>query len=86
MLTRWSRRLGETIALGICLAAVTALAAQNDLHPLDPLTKAEIEKAVDDLRKIFTGETTRLWMMHLNEPPKEAVLAYRPGQPICARR
>lgn len=58
------------------------LAAQDTRHPLDPLTKAEIEKAVNDLRKVFRGETTRLWMMHLHEPPKEAVLAWRPGKTI----
>ncbi len=52
-------------------------------HPLDPLGQEEIRLA----RKILGDEgvlasSTRVAYLGLVEPPKEAVLAFRPGEPV----
>ncbi|MET8865137.1 primary-amine oxidase [Nonomuraea sp. NPDC004580] len=55
-------------------------------HPLDPLAAREI----DEVRRILREEglltdTVRVAYLGLEEPPKEDVLAYRPGDPAGRR-
>jgi len=58
----------------LCLAAAAIAAA----HPLDPLTKEELDAAVEVLRAEhhFTS-ATRLPLLGLQEPPKQDILAGR---------
>src|SRR5262245_46976589 len=50
------------------------------VHPLDPLTHAEIEAAVEVLKSSGTfAEGMFLPILVLHEPSKEAVKAFRPG-------
>jgi primary-amine oxidase len=52
-------------------------------HPLDPLTPAEITKAVDILRTSNTFTTPIYFnIINLKEPPKREVLAWHPGDPF----
>ncbi len=56
------------------------------VHPLDPLTEAEISlvtATVMAAKKL--PETTRFTMMHLEEPPKRDVLAWTPGKDVQRR-
>jgi primary-amine oxidase len=55
--------------------------ATTAVHPLEPLSAAEIEQASDILRKDL-APTARFVYVMLAEPPKAEVLAYRPGDPI----
>jgi primary-amine oxidase len=49
-------------------------------HPLDPLTAEEISSAVEILRKERDlGEKVRFAGIVVNEPPKEQVLSFNPG-------
>jgi primary-amine oxidase len=55
-------------------------------HPLDPLSSSEIESAVSVLRG--SGDTnaeTRFVLIDLDEPNKQDVLAWKPGQPFPRR-
>ena len=57
---------------------ITAIA-----HPLEPLTPEEIAAAVAILRQEKSlGATTRFATVTLNEPAKETVLGFRPGDAI----
>lgn len=57
---------------------ITAIA-----HPLEPLTPEEIAAAVAILRQEKSlGATTRFATVTLNEPAKEIVLGFRPGDAI----
>src|SRR5713101_5812595 len=59
---------------------------QNILHPLDPLSAEEITRTTNILNA--SGKLTpgmRLMAYSLQEPPKEAVLAFQPGQAAPAR-
>ena len=52
-------------------------------YPLDPLSKDEIAvttAVLKDAGKV--AEATRFVLIHLHEPPKEKVLAYRPGRTL----
>jgi primary-amine oxidase len=52
-------------------------------HPLDPLGKEELSAAVGVLKNSGkVADSTRFVLIHLHEPPKEKVLAYRPGQTL----
>src|SRR5215472_13729656 len=52
-------------------------------HPLDPLSKEELEATVAVLRDAGkVAESTRFVLIHLHEPPKAKVLAYRPGDTL----
>jgi primary-amine oxidase len=52
-------------------------------HPLDPLTKDELAATGAVLRDAGkVAESTRFVLIHLHEPPKAKVLAYRPGRPL----
>ncbi|WP_164699670.1 primary-amine oxidase [Modestobacter sp. KNN46-3] len=55
-------------------------------HPLDPVQPAEIE----EVRRItaaagLVADSTRFVYVGLQEPPKQEVLAHRPGQPVTRR-
>jgi primary-amine oxidase len=55
----------------------------NIAHPLDPLTTAEILNACELLKAIKKlGAELRFAMVHLHEPPKTEVLAYKAGEPM----
>ncbi|HTU20297.1 MAG TPA: primary-amine oxidase [Gemmataceae bacterium] len=52
-------------------------------HPLDPLSREEIAAATTVLKDAGkVADSTRFVLLHLHEPPKEKVLAYRPGQTL----
>jgi primary-amine oxidase len=52
-------------------------------HPLDPLSKDELTNTAAILKDAGkVAESTRFVLMHLHEPPKDKVLAYRPGQTL----
>ncbi|MEM7115191.1 MAG: primary-amine oxidase [Chloroflexota bacterium] len=55
-------------------------------HPLDPLTVGEMQQAAALIRasKQF-AKTMRFVALHLAEPEKEGVLAYRHGEPVVRR-
>jgi primary-amine oxidase len=53
------------------------------LHPLDPLTAAELEAVVDAVRRDRGLDERHLFVtVQLEEPPKAAVLAWREGDPL----
>ena len=65
------------------MASTTAVATVRATHPLDPLTAEEITGAWEILRSQKTlGPRTRVVSIALQEPPKEAVLAHRPGDAL----
>jgi primary-amine oxidase len=77
----------------LCLAAGSSLqepaAADRQpveatpAHPLDPLSAAEIKRAVEVLRKEKTlSEQVRFPTLVLHEPAKETMLAYQSGQTV----
>ena len=65
------------------MASTTAVASARATHPLDPLTAEEITGAWEILRSQRTlGLRTRVVSIALQEPPKETVLAHRPGDAL----
>jgi len=63
--------------------AAGAPPAQQVAHPLDPLSKEELAAAVRVLKADGRLAKDALFpVLVLNEPPKEAVLGFRPGDPI----
>jgi len=57
--------------------------AHAQSHPLDPLTPAEITKAVDILKAGNPAKTPIYFnIINLKEPPKKEVLAWQPGSPF----
>src|ERR1700761_2514470 len=57
--------------------------AGKNVHPLDPLSVEEIQKACVLVKTIKgLGPECRFAMIHLQEPAKGAVLAYQPGDAI----
>jgi primary-amine oxidase len=57
--------------------------APEALHPLDPLSAAEIEKAARILKEQqHLPDGVLLPTLVLHEPPKARVLAHKPGQPF----
>ncbi|HVR30704.1 MAG TPA: tyramine oxidase [Thermoanaerobaculia bacterium] len=73
-------RLAVAALLAILLAALPAGAAT---HPLDALDAAEIAAAAALLRAAgHAGDATVFHTISLEEPPKEAVLAWKEGEPI----
>ncbi len=74
--------LSFCIVFCVCLLAPgSAIASSNNsAHPLDPLTKEEMAEAVAILKAGGkTSQTSRFPLIALNEPPKEEVLAFKPG-------
>ena len=51
------------------------------IHPLDPLTEAEIQQAVKRVKAYGVPAGAFFPTVVLNEPPKHEVLAYQPGKP-----
>jgi primary-amine oxidase len=52
-------------------------------HPLDPLSAAEIARAVTAIRDHFAwGDDLRVETIDIDEPAKETVRSYRPGDPV----
>ncbi len=75
-----TKTAAAVFALLLVLAPATAQSAQ---HPLDPLTKDEIAQTVEVLRAAgHVDDATRFPSISLKEPPKAAVLAWQPGDPI----
>ena len=67
------------LTLAILLAAAVPAAAAD--HPLDPLNYQEIWLALEILRDAgHLDEDTRFSQLTLEEPAKDAVLAWRPGE------
>lgn len=65
------------------LTSDLSVASAQAVHPLEPLTAAEVAQAVAIVRQEkAVGETFRFPVVTLHEPPKTAVLAYQPGDPI----
>jgi len=63
--------------------APTATEAPPSIHPLDPLSAAEIERAwaiVQGERAL--GPRVRVIFVMLHEPAKKVVLGHRPGDPV----
>jgi primary-amine oxidase len=57
---------------------------QTVLHPLDPLTRGEVEKTTRILNTSGRlGSRVRIMAYTLLEPAKEAVLAFEAGQPVA---
>ncbi|MDE1171206.1 MAG: hypothetical protein PW734_08385 [Verrucomicrobium sp.] len=64
------------------VAAPLRTAPEKASHPLDPLTAAEFGVLREVAAKEFGADKTVCGWAQLNEPPKEEVLAFRPGQPF----
>lgn len=68
----------QTVGTGFITSAPSAI-----LHPLDPLTAEEITAAVRIARSERNlSERVRFASVRLNEPPKELVLNFKPGDAI----
>ncbi len=58
----------------------------DGLHPLDPLSEAEITLACELLKtQKRLSPSTRFAFVQLEEPPKADVLAWEPGKPLMRR-
>lgn len=76
--------LGVVAAQYSCQKATSASIEESALyrHPLDPLDSNEIKSVKAILLKAGKIDTTyRFFLINLQEPPKEEVLAYKAGQP-----
>ena len=61
----------------------TAPIALEGMHPLDPLTRREISAVVQTLRKgRQVNLSSRFPLITLEEPPKQQVLGWKPGDPV----
>ncbi len=82
---RWSAARLAFIVVAMVAATLTSQQsrAQSAQHPLDGLTASEIWTAYDVLQTSHkVDDDTRFPMVQLKEPPKEEVVAWKPGQPI----
>jgi primary-amine oxidase len=62
------------------------LAVQDNRHPLDPLSEAELASACIILKtEKCLGPDTRFGFVQLGEPAKADVLAWEPGKPLARR-
>jgi primary-amine oxidase len=89
MIKRLNYFICLTLAIIIFVSAyfgfVGVLSAQTSVisHPLNPLTEAEINQAVDILKQQQKLDETAVFaMVTLQEPDKQAVLNFIPGQPF----
>jgi len=70
-------------ALLACIFTAAPLAAQSPKHPLDGLSTQEHWTAMQILRASGKVDVqTRFPMIQLKEPPKQEVLAWKPGRPM----
>lgn len=67
----------------IALLLVPASLVAQEIHPLEPLTRQEAERAVAIIKADarFT-RTSKFATLGIDEPPKATVLAWRPGMPV----
>jgi primary-amine oxidase len=78
---RRARRFPSVLGLLLLFAGCGAYAAEA--HPLDPLSAAEIETAVETLRAAGDVDSrTRYALIDLDEPAKREVLAWRAGEDL----
>ena len=76
----WARAVRGCTVFAV-LAATAVANAQGPSHPMDGLTAQEISTATAVLHAAAkTDSKTRFPMIQLKEPPKEEVLAWKPGQ------
>src|ERR1044071_2570555 len=71
--------------VGILLTVLDGqhLASASNSHPMDPLTMDEIEAVTRTLAKEnFVGATDLYSLITLEEPPKEDVIKWKPGDPV----
>lgn len=55
-------------------------------HPLDPLSSKEIAIVGAELHRAgYADAAMRFLLIELDEPNKQAVLAWRPGQPMARK-
>jgi len=69
----------------VAIASSPLTEAPPSIHPLDPLTAGEIERAWEIVRAekaAGLGPQVRVIFVMLQEPPKEPVLRHRPGDPV----
>jgi primary-amine oxidase len=72
-----------TICSIVLLAMATPMAAQTAKHPLDGLTAPEYWAVFEVMKASgHVNTTTRFPLVNLREPPKDEVLAWKPGQPF----
>src|SRR5580658_3037468 len=70
-------------ALALMFAVALPICSQSAKHPMDGLTASEIWTAYEVLQGSHKVDAdTRFPMVQLHEPPKEEVLAWKPGQPM----
>ena len=75
----------------LCWLSIAGLAALYNpsaaaAHPLDPLSSAEIAATVSVLREAGDIDAgTRFALLDLDEPIKQAVLAWNPGEPFVRK-
>jgi primary-amine oxidase len=70
-----------TTAVALVFAMTLPIWSQSAKHPLDGLTASEIWTAYEVLQASHKVDAdTRFPMVQLHEPPKEEVLAWKPGQ------
>ena len=63
--------------------ASTVTAAPPSIHPLDPLSAAEIERAWEIVRaERPLGPRVRVIFVMLHEPDRKVVLGHRPGDRV----
>ncbi len=80
---RICRRLPLSLSAVVIVLAAEPTLPQSPNHPLDGLKAPEYWTALEVLHAAGkTDDKTRFPMIQLKEPPKEEVLAWRPGQPI----
>lgn len=76
----------RTIAAGLALSFASLTAAAQQPHPLDPLTTAEITRAIRVIGQSGNvNRATRAALVTLAEPRKADVLAWKPGKPFKRR-
>lgn len=81
-----SLALALVLAPVLVLAAADAAAAQEPTHPLDELSSSEHWALYETLRAHEdVSEDASFLYAGLEEPPKEEVLSWRPGQPFGRR-
>jgi len=69
--------------LALLVAVVVPANAQTPRHPLDDLTAPEYWASYEALKASGKVDAkTRYTLVQLKEPPKEEVLAWKPGQPM----
>ena len=78
------KRVSTAVAVIVVMFALTRAGwSQGSRHPLDGLTAPEIWTAYEVLHQAGkVDEKTQYPMVQLKEPPKEDVLAWKPGQPM----